>query len=246
MIENQIIFKDYINVLFDKVSLIKSQFGFRSRNHEIYTEKINKIALSSNDNKRIQRDDGINTYPYGYHNNANKDNNMLLDDTNTLLDRINKIKNKSKKRIEESNKLLGEYKVINDKLDKTIGKSKNKDKYDNLIQKVQILDKRCNNISKDKNILLEDTPILINKMGKLKNKIKKRIEESNKLLEEYIVINDKINTAIEKSKKIRDTYDYDILIKNTIDLIKRTNDNCENIDIALNDIKNLNDRVNKL
>ena len=246
MIENQIIFKDYINVLFDKVSLIKSQFGFRSRNHEIYTEKINKIALSSNDNKRIQRDDGINTYPYGYHNNANKDNNMLLDDTNTLLDRINKIKSKSKKRIEESNKLLGEYKVINDKLDKTIGKSKNKDKYDNLIQKVQILDKRCNNISKDKNILLEDTPILINKMGKLKNKIKKRIEESNKLLEEYIVINDKINTAIEKSKKIRDTYDYDILIKNTIDLIKRTNDNCENIDIALNDIKNLNDRVNKL
>ena len=246
MIQNQIIFKDYINVLFDKVPLIKSQFGFGSRNHEIYTEKINKIALSSNDNKRIQRDDGINTYPYGYHNNANKDNNMLLDDTNTLLDRINKIKNKSKKRIEESNKLLGEYKVINDKLDKTIGKSKNKDKYDNLIQKVQILDKRCNNISKDKNILLEDTPILINKMGKLKNKIKKRIEESNKLLEEYIVTNDKINTAIEKSKKIRDTYDYDILIKNTIDLIKRTNDNCENIDIALNDIKNLNDRVNKL
>ena len=198
VIENQIVFKDYINVLFDKVSLIKSQFGFRSRNHEIYTEKINKIALRSNDNKRIQCDDGINSYPYGYHNNANKDNNILLDDTNTLLDRINKIKNKSKKGIEESNKLLGECKVINDKLDKTIGKSKNKDKYDNLIEKVQILDKRCNNMSKDKNIFLEDTPIFISEMDQLKSKIKKRIEEPNKLLEEYIVINDKINTAIEK------------------------------------------------
>ena len=88
--------------------MIKSQFGFGSRNHEIYTEKINKIALSSNDNKRIQCDDGINRYSYGYHNNANKGNNILLDDTNTLLDRINKLKDKSKKRIEESNKLLEE------------------------------------------------------------------------------------------------------------------------------------------
>ena len=120
--QNQIIFKGYINVLFDKVPLIKSQFRFRSRNHEICTEKINKIALSSNDNKRIQCDDAINTYLYGYHNIANKDNNILLDDTNTLLDRINKLKNKSKKRIEESNKLLEEYNVINDKLDKTIEK----------------------------------------------------------------------------------------------------------------------------
>ena len=83
-------------------------------------------------------------------------------------------------------------------------------------------------------------------MDKLKDKSKKRIEQSNKLKEEYIVINDKIDTAIEKSEKIRDTYDYDMLIKNTIDLIKRTNDNCENIDIALNDIKKINDRVNKL
>ena len=43
--------------------MIKSQFGFRSRNHDIYTEKINKIALSFNDNKRIQDNNGINTYP---------------------------------------------------------------------------------------------------------------------------------------------------------------------------------------
>ena len=45
VIQNQLTFKDYVNVLFNKVPMIKSQFGFRSRNHEIYTEKINKIAL---------------------------------------------------------------------------------------------------------------------------------------------------------------------------------------------------------
>ena len=46
--------------------MIKSQFGSRSTNHKIYTEKINKIALSSNDNKRIQDNNRINTYPHGY------------------------------------------------------------------------------------------------------------------------------------------------------------------------------------
>ena len=84
VIQNQITFKDYFNVLFNKVPMIKSQFSFRSRNHEIYTEKINKIALSSNDNKRIQCDNGINTYPYGYFDNNNNNNNKV--DTTSELD----------------------------------------------------------------------------------------------------------------------------------------------------------------
>ena len=41
-----------------------------------------------------------------------------------LLNRINKLKDKSKKRMEQSNKLLEDYKVINDKIDKNIEKSK--------------------------------------------------------------------------------------------------------------------------
>ena len=72
MIQNQLTFNDYINVLFNKVPMIKSQFCFRSRNHEIYTEKINKIALSCNDDKRIQDDNGINKYPRGYFDNNKK------------------------------------------------------------------------------------------------------------------------------------------------------------------------------
>ena len=31
----------------------------------MYTEEVNKIALSNNDDKRIQIFDGITTYPYG-------------------------------------------------------------------------------------------------------------------------------------------------------------------------------------
>ena len=38
---------------------------FKSYNHDVYTEDVNKIALSSNDNKRLQSFDRITTYPYG-------------------------------------------------------------------------------------------------------------------------------------------------------------------------------------
>ena len=31
----------------------------------MYTEKVNKIALNSNDNKRLQTFDRVKTYPYG-------------------------------------------------------------------------------------------------------------------------------------------------------------------------------------
>ena len=43
----------------------------RSHCHEIYTEKINKIALSSDDDKRIIMANGIHNLAYG-HTNLNK------------------------------------------------------------------------------------------------------------------------------------------------------------------------------
>ena len=42
----------------------KSQQRFMSDHHNIYTEKINKIALSSNNDKRLQTFDKITAYLY--------------------------------------------------------------------------------------------------------------------------------------------------------------------------------------
>ena len=47
--------------------MLKSQQRFKSENHEVYTENINKIALSSNDDKRIVALDRITSYPCGYY-----------------------------------------------------------------------------------------------------------------------------------------------------------------------------------
>ena len=43
----------------------KLQQRFKSDHHEVYTEEVNKIALNSNDDKRLQTFDRIMTYPYG-------------------------------------------------------------------------------------------------------------------------------------------------------------------------------------
>ena len=58
-------FEDYKDCLLNDKIILKSQQRFKSVYHEVYTVKINKIALSSNDNKRSQTFDRVTTYPYG-------------------------------------------------------------------------------------------------------------------------------------------------------------------------------------
>ena len=59
-------FDDYKKCLFDNGKMLKSQQRFKSENHEVYTENINKIALSCDDDKMIVTSDRITSYPYGY------------------------------------------------------------------------------------------------------------------------------------------------------------------------------------
>ena len=51
--------------MFNNKIILKSQQRFKSDHHKVYTEEVNKIALSSNDDKSLQTFDGITTYPYG-------------------------------------------------------------------------------------------------------------------------------------------------------------------------------------
>ena len=50
-------FNDYKNCLMNNRIVLKSQQRFKSDLHNDYTEGINKIALSSNDAKRLQNFD---------------------------------------------------------------------------------------------------------------------------------------------------------------------------------------------
>ena len=51
--------------LLNDKAVLKLQQRFKSERHDVYTEKVNKIALSSNNDKRLQTFDRITSYPYG-------------------------------------------------------------------------------------------------------------------------------------------------------------------------------------
>ena len=65
VIKWRLMVKNYKDCWFNNKIILKSQQRFKSDLHNVYTEQINKIALSSNDDKRIQTCDKITTYPYG-------------------------------------------------------------------------------------------------------------------------------------------------------------------------------------
>ena len=66
VIKIMIKFNDYKNCLLKDEVILKSQQIFRSKGHDVYTENINKIALSNNDDKRIVSSGKIMSYPYVY------------------------------------------------------------------------------------------------------------------------------------------------------------------------------------
>ena len=66
VIKKMIKFNDYKKCLLSDEVILKPQQRFISKKHDAYTENINKIALSNNDDKRIVSSNKISSYPYGY------------------------------------------------------------------------------------------------------------------------------------------------------------------------------------
>ena len=65
VIKRGIMVKNYKGCLFNDKTILKSQQRFKSDCHNVYTEQINRIVLSNNDDKRLQTFDKITIYPYG-------------------------------------------------------------------------------------------------------------------------------------------------------------------------------------
>ena len=65
VIKRRLKFNDYKDCLFNNKTILQLQQRFKGESLCLYTEEIDKIALSRNDDKRIQTFDKIATYPYG-------------------------------------------------------------------------------------------------------------------------------------------------------------------------------------
>ena len=66
IIKKMIKFNDYKKCLLNDEIILTSQQRFISSKHDVYTEDVNKIALSNDDDKRIVSSNKITSYPYGY------------------------------------------------------------------------------------------------------------------------------------------------------------------------------------
>ena len=64
VIKRRLKFNDYKNCLLNDEMLLKSQQRLKSQGDKVYTEKVSKIALSGNNDKRLQTFDIITTYGY--------------------------------------------------------------------------------------------------------------------------------------------------------------------------------------
>ena len=66
VIKKTISFNDYKDCLFDNKPAMRKMNVIRSHLHTMYTETVNKIALSPFDDKRLIREDNIHTFAYGH------------------------------------------------------------------------------------------------------------------------------------------------------------------------------------
>ena len=63
VIKRELIFENYKDCLFNEKAISKKQQRFKRYYRDVFTEEINKVVLSSNDNKRIQTFDKAKTFP---------------------------------------------------------------------------------------------------------------------------------------------------------------------------------------
>jgi hypothetical protein len=66
VVKKTIEFDDYKKCLFSSEDYHRKMNVIRSYGHEIYTEEINKVALSAGDDKRVIMQDGVSTLAYGH------------------------------------------------------------------------------------------------------------------------------------------------------------------------------------
>ena len=70
VVKKEITFKDYKDCLFGKQTdrkQMRTMNVVQSHRYEVYTEQVNKIALSSSDDKRVILEDCVHTLAYGHY-----------------------------------------------------------------------------------------------------------------------------------------------------------------------------------
>ena len=162
IIKRELAFKNYRDSLFNDEIIIESQQRFRSDRYRVYTEEINKIALSSNVNERLQTFDKVTTFPYGTNVFKVCEGEMLS--KNKLSD-PNEDKNtaKTKTKTEDKDKTIPKT--------KTKSKTVDKDTLDKIINKIDTINKMNQRLAKVKAEVTKKVELVYEPMFELQGDI---------------------------------------------------------------------------
>ena len=67
MVKKHITHDDYKNCLLNREEQMRNMNVIRSHLHDVYTEEVNKVALSVEDDNRVIMENGIHTLAYGHY-----------------------------------------------------------------------------------------------------------------------------------------------------------------------------------
>ena len=250
VIKNNITFKNYVDTLFNNKKLIRSQQRFRSYNHMVYTEKINKIALSANDDKRIQTSDKITTYPCGFYDNAKNELEMTIEEGQAIRDNSkvlredacdirktsNDIRNELKILREEAEAIRNRSKVLRKNANATENTSNN---IENTKNELEMTIEEGQAIRNNSKVLREDAYAIRKTSNNIRNELKilrkeaQAIRNNSKLLrkEAYAIKNNKneLEMLIEEGQAIRNNSK--VLREDACDIRKTSNNTRNEIEI---------------
>ena len=177
IVKTEITFKNYADALSNDEVIIRSQQRLKSDHHKVFTEEVNKIALSSNDDKRIQTFDKVTTFPYGTNVFKVCEDEMLLknklnepdediDIDNTIIEDIDIDKGNTMTEDTDNTKTEDIDNIKTEDIDNTKTEDKDKTK------------------TEDKDILdmINNKKDTINKMNKRLEKVKAEITEKIELI----------------------------------------------------------------
>ena len=77
VIKRLIRYENYIDSMYNGTVILRSKQRFKSNHHKLYTEEVNKVTLSCNDDKELQIFDRIASFPHRKNAFKVRENEMM-------------------------------------------------------------------------------------------------------------------------------------------------------------------------
>ena len=213
IVKTEITFKNYADALFNDEVIIRSQQRFRSGHLKVYTEEVNKIALSSNDNKRIETFDKVTTYPYGANAFMICENEMKneLQIKKMLNNKSQEVMNKPVISINELQSLKNESHAIRDR-SKVLRNEAHVLKKESLLvrnelheirNEAQVLKNESQVLRSETLIPENDTLLTKNESQVLRNKSRVLKNEAQSLRKESLLVRNELDETLNEARELR-------------------------------------------